>query len=492
MSSNYREQWTSVGGHFPSHWQFFKFEELLENAKGIAVGVMYPGDHTAEGIPLIKVGDVKDGYIASQPSFFISPEVDEEYKRTRLNGTELLITLVGNPGDCVVVEPYMAGWNAARALAVVRLKDTGLREWLKYILLSKPAKHLIDARLNTTVQKTLNLKDIRELGIPIPPKHERDMIIKNISAIEQKKIVNSDTNQTLEQMAQALFKSWFVDFEPVKAKTAVLEAGGSQADATLAAMTTISGKNADALVVFEREHPEQYAELKATAELFPSAIQESELGAIPEGWSCKPISQIVMVKSGYAFKSKDFTDSGFPVIKIKNITGDGTVDVDNCQYVSSETVQGLNRFVIKNGDVLLAMTGATVGKVGVFVNNGFPAYLNQRVAKFECKKDLNCNWFIYNIVSRSDFTSQILSTAQGSAQPNISAKEIENISRVMPLDSLIIAYENCVSKLYQFVMHNTLNNSLLIQLRDTLLPKLLSGEITQPEAEQAVSEAENV
>ncbi|MCV5111588.1 restriction endonuclease subunit S, partial [Escherichia coli] len=88
----------------------------------------------------------------------------------RLNGTELLITLVGNPGDCVVVEPYMAGWNAARALAVVRLKDTGLREWLKYILLSKPAKHLIDARLNTTVQKTLNLKDIRELGIPIPPK----------------------------------------------------------------------------------------------------------------------------------------------------------------------------------------------------------------------------------------------------------------------------------------------------------------------------------
>jgi type I restriction enzyme S subunit len=79
-------------------------------------------------------------------------------------------------------------------------------------------------------------------------------------------------------MAQALFKSWFVDFEPVKAKMAVLEAGGSQEDATLAAMTAISGKDADALAVFEREHPEQYAELKATAELFPSAMQESELG----------------------------------------------------------------------------------------------------------------------------------------------------------------------------------------------------------------------
>lgn len=85
-------------------------------------------------------------------------------------------------------------------------------------------------------------------------------------------------------MAQALFKSWFVDFEPVKAKITALEAGGSQEDAMLAAMTAISGKDSDALVVFEREHPEQYAQLKATAELFPAAMQDSELGAIPKGW----------------------------------------------------------------------------------------------------------------------------------------------------------------------------------------------------------------
>ncbi len=85
-------------------------------------------------------------------------------------------------------------------------------------------------------------------------------------------------------MAQALFKTWFVDFEPVKAKMAALEAGGSQEDAMLAAMTAISGKDVNALAIFEREHPAQYAELKATAELFPSAMQDSELGAIPKGW----------------------------------------------------------------------------------------------------------------------------------------------------------------------------------------------------------------
>ncbi|MFW8449877.1 restriction endonuclease subunit S, partial [Klebsiella pneumoniae] len=92
---------------------------------------------------------------------------------------------------------------------------------------------------------------------------------------DDKIILNQNINHTLEQMAQALFKSWFVDFEPVKAKMAVLEAGGSQEDATLATMTAISGKDVNALAIFEREHPAQYAELKATAELFPSAMQDS-------------------------------------------------------------------------------------------------------------------------------------------------------------------------------------------------------------------------
>ncbi|WP_369150949.1 restriction endonuclease subunit S [Klebsiella variicola] len=373
-----------------------------------------------------------------------------------------------------------------RGLAAIRGRNGYPTPYVKSVLETYLPKLLAAATGSTFPNVSKDL--INNIPVSVLPVENACNISKLIELQEEKVFTNNQINQTLEQMAQALFKSWFVDFEPVKAKMTVLAAGGSQEEATLAAMTAISGKNADALAVFEREHPEQYAELKATAELFPSAMQDSELGEIPAEWSYKPISQIVMVKSGYAFKSKSFTDSGFPVIKIKNIIGDGTVDVDDCQYVSSETVQGLNRFVIKNGDVLLAMTGATVGKVGVFVNNGSPAYLNQRVAKFECRKELICNWFVYNIVSRSDFTSKILSTAQGSAQPNISAKEIESIARVIPLDSLIIAYEKCVSKLYQFVMCNISKNSLLTQLRDTLLPKLLSGEITLPEAEQIISE----
>lgn len=436
----------------------------------------------------------KNGFEFTDCSY-ISMEKDHQLRAGKLERNDIVLTTRGTIGNLALYDESVSISNIRinSGMIILRPNTTVWNPRFLYFLLNSDLiAQQISALTSGSAVPQLPARDLKKFILPLVPLSKQNKIVEIIGAVVDKVQLNRVINQTLEQMAQDLFKSWFVDFEPVKAKIAVLEAGGSQEDATLAAMTAISGKDADALAVFEREHPQQYAELKATAELFSSAMQDSELGDIPEGWSCEPISQIVMVKSGYAFKSKDFIDSGFPVIKIKNITGAGTVDVDNCQYVSSETVQGLNKFAIKNGDVLLAMTGATVGKVGIFVNNGFPAYLNQRVAKFECKKELSCNWFIYNIVSRSDFTSQILSTAQGSAQPNISAKEIESISRVMPLDSLIIAYENCVSKLYQFVMYNTLNNSLLTQLRDTLLPKLLSGEITLPEAEQAVSEAENV
>ena len=294
MSFTLRLFWEAAGGNVPEHWEFKTIDELLEHPKAISVGVMYPGSDTDGGVPLIKVSDVKNGAIASRPSFCISNKVDEEYKRTRLNGSELLLTLVGNPGDCVIVTDEMCGWNVARALAVIRLKDTQLRSWIRYVLASKPAQHLIEARLNTTVQKTLNLKDVREIGIPIPPKEERDSITKTIDSIEKKTLINTKINQTLESIAQAIFKSWFIDFDPVRAKIAAKQNGE---DPELAAMCAISGKGEEEL---QQMPEEDLTELQATAALFPDELVESELGEVPKGWEVKPLDKI---KFSLAFNS---------------------------------------------------------------------------------------------------------------------------------------------------------------------------------------------
>lgn len=464
------------------------------------IAEIYDGPHATptkleEGNAIfLSISSIDNGRLNLDKSSFISEDDFVKWtRRVTPQAGDVVFSYETKIGEASII-PEGLRCCLGRRMGLLRAKqDKVLPQYLLYAYLSPAFQDVIrEKTIHGSTTDRISIKEIPSFEIQLPDIHTQRKVIQILSSIDNKLSKNAEINQTLEQIAQALFKSWFIDFEPVKAKIMTLEAGGSQEEATLAAMTAISGKNADSLAIFEQEHPEKYAELRGTAELFPSAMQESELGEIPIGWSCKAISQIVMVKSGYAFKSKDFTNSGFPVIKIKNIIGDGTVDVDDCQYITSETALGLDRFLIKNGDILLAMTGATVGKVGVFVNNGLPAYLNQRVAKFECRKELNCNWFVYNIVSRSDFTSQVLSTAQGSAQPNISAKEIENMLRVFPLNSLIIAYEDCVSKLYQLVMHNRLKNRLLIQLRDTMLPKLLSGEITLPEAEEIAKEVDYV
>lgn len=128
-----------------------------------------------------------------------------------------------------------------------------------------------------------------------------------LSSLEEKAGVNQKINQTLEQMAQATFKSWFFDFEPVKAKIAALEADGSEEDALLAAMHAISGKGEAELTRLQAELPEQYAELRATAELFPSAMQESELGEIPEGWSCTTLENLcTTITKGTTPKSRNY------------------------------------------------------------------------------------------------------------------------------------------------------------------------------------------
>jgi len=200
----------------PDGWDVVTLGELFSEDRGIAVGVMYPGDHDPNGVPLIKAGDLSGSIINPNPDFRISKDKHHEYRRTALNGGELLMTLVGNVGQCAVVPSQMAGWNAARAVAVMRLTEPSDTHFVQQCLLSRPLQHLMDVWCNTTVQATLNLKEIRQLPLPWPPKYSRDAIAAFGKLLNDKIELNRQMNATLEAMARALFQSWFVDFDPVR------------------------------------------------------------------------------------------------------------------------------------------------------------------------------------------------------------------------------------------------------------------------------------
>src|SRR5690554_2790331 len=461
MRSELSSLWSNAGGSVPEHWNFVRFEELLLNPKSMSVGVMYPGKHDGAGVPLIRVADVKNGAVVNKPDFCIGETVHHEYRRTCLDGNELLITLVGNPGDCVIVEKYMADWNVARALAVVRLKDPDIRAWLRYVLLSNTAKHIIGARLNTTVQKTLNLKDIRSLPIPIAPLSERKSIVDAATALEDKINLNHQVNQTLEQMAQVIFKSWFVDFEPVKAKIAALEAGGSEDDALLAAMQAIAGSalfatdaaDADAptqLARLQVEHPEQYATLRATAELFPSAMQESELGEIPEGWSVCQVENILeRLKPVKRYTKKEVSSTGLvPVFE-------------------------------QGADILLGFHNEKAGFTADAKNPAFVFGDHTCITHLSCQ-DFDISQNVIPLRGRNRSTIWVYYAIQGKqAFQEYRRHWSELIVKpvIYPTRDICERYSETVLRMICFKESLERENRSLAELRDTLLPKLLSGEI---------------
>ena len=357
---------------------------------------------------------------------------------------------------------------------ILQEKEEGVLDYLEYYF------SILDLTpfITGAVQPKLNKANLETIEIPVPPKDERLKINQVLNSFTNKIELNTQINQTLEQIAQALFKSWFVDFDPVKAKIAVLEAGGTAEAAELAAMGTIAAKSPEQLADMQQSQPEAYQQLTQTAALFPAAMQNSELGQIPKGWKVDTLGSINYAKGGYAFKSKDFSETGNPVIKIKNILSTGEIDTKACQCINNEKVKIASQFKLNNGDLLIAMTGATVGKSGIYVSDGRNAYLNQRVARLQSKieKKYNC-WFTYHLINLTSTFNQIVSTAQGSAQANISSKDIELAPAMIPSHELIKLFNKYTSPMYRNWIANLQHKLLLAGFSDTLLPKLLSGAI---------------
>ena len=355
-------------------------------------------------------------------------------------------------------------------------KEEGVLDYLEYYFSTLD----LDPYITGAVQPKINKANLDSIEIPFPDKDTRLFINATLNSLTQKVAINHKLNQTLEQMAQALFKSWFVNFEPVKAKIAVLDAGGSQEDATLAAMTAISGKDADALVVFEREHPEQYAELKATAELFPSAMQDSELGEIPEGWRHGPLSNIATFANGK--------------VDVCSLTPE--------TYISTENMLE-NRAGISTASSLPSANSVPEFRCGhVLISNIRPYFKKIWLARFNGGRSADVLAFkaldavtieyLYNLLYQETFFNFMMLTSKGVKMPRGDKKSIMGWQCVHPDKKISNVFSKAVGEHYSFIEINNAQNKTLTQLRDTLLPKLLSGEITLPEAEQAISEVENV
>lgn len=414
-------------------WTAVPLGELVEPHRGISYGIVQPGKPVRDGVPIVRVSDVRNGRIDVRSPLCVSPEIEHPYGRTRLRGGELLITIVGTVGETAIVPENLAGWNVARAIAVLPVRPEIGAYWVRLALRACETASVIQSRLNTTVQATLNLSDLARLPIVLPPRFERDAIAHILRTLDDKIEMNRRMSATLEAMTRALFKSWFVDFDPVRAK--------------------IEGRDPGL--------PPQIAAL------FPDSLAETEHGEIPEGWEQTSLADIAEFLNGLAlqkYPAIDPTDS-LPVIKIAELRNGVTAKSDR----ASRNVPA--KYVVNDGDFLFSWSGSLLAK---FWTEGEGA-LNQHL--FKVTSDRYPAWFFSEWVHVHLEEFQRIAAFKATTMGHIQRSHLQAAVTNCPPDNVIASLGGVIEPMVERRIRRELDTRALAALRDALLPKLISGAL---------------
>lgn len=425
----------------PAGWSFASLESCSHKGS-ITYGIVQPGSQTSNGVPIIRVNNFRDTRIDVSDVMQVAPEIAAKYERTRLKGGEVLLTVVGSVGQVAVAPSTVAGYNVARAVAVIHPMPHVSAEWIALCLRSPFSQHLLSSRANTTVQTTINLKDLRALPIPLPPEGERLEITEMVGAIDDRITLLRETNNTLEAIAQALFKSWFVDFDPIHAK--------------------MQGRTPDGMD-------------EDTAALFPDSVEESELGPVPTGWGVKSLDAVASFLNGLALQKFPPTgDNDLPVIKIAQLRKGDTLGAD----LASRSIKP--EYVIQNGDVIFSWSGS----LEVEIWCGGEGALNQHL--FKVTSDIFPKWFYFLWTRHHLEHFRQVAASKATTMGHIQRAHLTGAKVLVPGEEVLRAANSVLAPIMQRVIENSLQAYNLAAVRDTLLPRLISGQLQIDEVTEAL------
>lgn len=403
-------------------------------------------DFAESGFPVIKIKNIQNKQVTlnGDNQFIPKSVITEKLNKFRLTHGDILIAMtgqgsVGRVGKLVLNDKRATPYLNQRVGKFVTHPNVLDKDYLYYVISTSAYESLLFAAGSGSGQPNLSPAIIKGVEIPFPPVKVQESISKILRDLDEKIVTNVQMNQTLEQMAQAIFMSWFVDFDPVKAKM-----NGEQPE----------GMDA------------------ATASLFPEKLV-SDTG-LPEGWKLSEIGDEVSVVGGGtpSKKNDDFWVGGhIHWTSPKDLSG--VQDKVLLETASKLTEAGLKK--VSSGllpvDTVLLSSRAPVGYLALAK---VPLAVNQGYIAMRCEKVLPPEFVLQWCVHRMD---EIKQRASGSTFAEISKKNFKPISVVVPSKDVLNAYQKLVKPLYDAITSNVRQSEQLSNLRDTLLPKLLSGEL---------------
>ena len=417
----------------------FKTFTLFENLFKIPLrnGLTKPKAVRGEGTRMVNMGELfANERLVNTPMERV-PTTKLEFEKNKLEEGDLLFArqslVLSGAGKCSIFlkdeEDVVFESHLIRCRLDQKLADSS---FYQYYFSSRQGRSKIESIVEQVAAAGIRGSDLAKIEVIHPLLSEQKAIANILGTFDKKIELNKQTNETLEEIAKTLFRSWFIDFDPVKAKAEGRSTG----------------------------LPDEISDL------FPDSFEDSEIGNVPKNWDVKKLGNIISIKYGKNFPTKNLSESGFPVFGGNGIIG----------YHSS--------FLYKEEMTLMSCRGAASGSIlrtlpKSFVTNN-SLVMDHTSNKFPSQRYVE--YFLQSTDRRGFIT--------GSAQPQVTIDSIYDLSFLVPNYQLVEYFQTLITPLNQKSLLIMKQNKNLELLRNTLLPKLISGELRIPDAEKMIEEAE--
>ncbi len=447
-----------------SEWREYKLSEITSKITKGTTPSSKDGGFSTTGINYIKAESVGyNGRIDSSKFSFISLDIHKKFKRSQLEKNDILFSMAGvHLGKSALVKKEYLPANTNQALALIRhIASIVNPYYLLFFLQQKSIINFVNNSTSQSAQPNINLQEIGNLDIYLPPLETQKKIAHILSTLDDKIELNRKMNQTLEEMAQALFKSWFVDFDPVHAKA------GCSSDEELELAAKELGISKEVL------------------ELFPSEFEESGLGMIPKGWEVLTIGNIAkVIDCLHSKKPNDLgVDTGNVLLQLKNIQDDGLLKTVDNYFISNEDYEKwISRIEVTKNDFIIT----NVGRVGAVarIPSDFKAAIGRNITAIRVLEEFNYISFLHTLLTSAYMKSEINNkTDIGTILDALNVKNIPQLRFVIAPNNVMNYFEELIVPIQDQRENNQLEMQTLQKTRDTLLPKLLSGELDVSEIE---------
>ena len=383
-------------------------------------------------IPWLSSGETRNSFINKTEKTITEEGVKNSSTKLALNG-DIVIASAGQGFTRGQVSFCNIDTYINQSLIAIRANNILLNNKYLYYNLKSRYNELRQISDSHSIRGSLTTKMIKDLIIKLPSLEEQEKIANILSSLDDKIELNNEMNKTLEEMAQSIFKRWFVDFE------------------------------------FPNEDGEPY---KSSG----GEMIDSELGMIPKGWEVKVLGDICDVKGGKRLpKGKIVLDekTEYPYLRVTDITS-GYVNMNSIKYIDEETREKISRYIIEYSDLYISIAG-TIGLVGSINKELDGASLTENMARIICNNIEKYYMKLY--LNYGEIQHLIKTRAVGSTQPKLPLYVIKDIPVLVPTDKVMNRFKEIIIPVYKSIEENLSNIETIVEIRDSLLPKLMSGEI---------------